>query len=584
MPGRRTSPGRGDQQRRRQAVLAGAPRGAAHGGRGPGAWGIRLRGRRARRRGPEPSVPPAALDGRERYNDGGDTGPWWSPPRAEGRMRELERSLGRKTMEAESLRDALAEAGAKKQIRPLPSLTQGRFPMSRLAAVIGVARSNLHGCAAGRWRARSASRKAEDAVPLPVIRRLAGGRPTHGRRRRHRSAIGPSDDGDAPVDRERRASGLDPIERGRLARVVRAHALVPERSTGRREGRVHAGPIALAGPRAGRARAATLGRPPPAARGGDRSGGAPGRRPAGRWRAEPRSCASPDLARAVAPPGLSPPRTGADPPRPRAPEARPRAVRRALPAAGPAGEGPDEADRGRRPGTAPRPARALSLAPAPSRAAPAASRRHDRRPARARPPAPPSRASGNFPRRRPAIPGSSPGPQTPLEASAEPGRDQARCGSGARRARGAARGPRACEAPPTGHPSQADEPDNRQTGLPAPGTRRLARRSQGSRRSPSVHDDDPSRRARSSEPRHRISRCRGRVGSSRVPAPARSRGPSRGSERPLAPRPRPGGGAGGAGGRSTHGPEEVPDSLGMRAPAHADPGAGMDDDHPGDAG
>ena len=106
--------------------------------------------------------------------------------------------------------------------------------MSRVAEVIGVARSTLHERAAERSRARGAYCKACDAELLPVIRRLVDERPTYGYRRIT-----------ALVNRERRAGGLDPINRKRVLRVMRAHALVLERSTGRREGRVHDGKIAV---------------------------------------------------------------------------------------------------------------------------------------------------------------------------------------------------------------------------------------------------------------------------------------------------------------------------------------------------
>lgn len=106
--------------------------------------------------------------------------------------------------------------------------------MSRVAEVIGVARSNLHERAAGRSRARGAYQKAEDAELLPVIRRLVDERPTYGYRRIT-----------ALVNRERHAGELAPVNRKRVLRIMRQHALILERSTGRREGRVHDGKIAV---------------------------------------------------------------------------------------------------------------------------------------------------------------------------------------------------------------------------------------------------------------------------------------------------------------------------------------------------
>jgi hypothetical protein len=61
---------------------------------------------------------------------------------------ELERLLGRKTMEVEILKDELDLARAKKPTRsPVP----GDIPMKTVAATLGVARSNAQG-----WRSLQA--------------------------------------------------------------------------------------------------------------------------------------------------------------------------------------------------------------------------------------------------------------------------------------------------------------------------------------------------------------------------------------------------------------------------------------------
>jgi predicted RNase H-like nuclease (RuvC/YqgF family) len=63
--------------------------------------------------------------------------------RLEERIRELERLLGRKTMEVEILKEVLAKAQAKKPSLQLVSPLKDGFPMKRIADVLGVARSHF---------------------------------------------------------------------------------------------------------------------------------------------------------------------------------------------------------------------------------------------------------------------------------------------------------------------------------------------------------------------------------------------------------------------------------------------------------
>ena len=58
-------------------------------------------------------------------------------------MRELERLLGRKTMEVEILKEALDLARAKKPTLLSRSPASGRFPVKTVAETLEVARSNL---------------------------------------------------------------------------------------------------------------------------------------------------------------------------------------------------------------------------------------------------------------------------------------------------------------------------------------------------------------------------------------------------------------------------------------------------------
>lgn len=103
--------------------------------------------------------------------------------RLEEQVRELERLLGRKTMENEILREALARSDSKKTDLAAAVAAEGRFAMTRVAEALGVSRSNLAERAKGTAPPRGPYRKAGDDELLPLIRRLVGERPTYGYRR-----------------------------------------------------------------------------------------------------------------------------------------------------------------------------------------------------------------------------------------------------------------------------------------------------------------------------------------------------------------------------------------------------------------
>jgi transposase len=73
--------------------------------------------------------------------------------RLEERVRELERLLGRKTMEFEILKEALDLARVKKTLA-VAVAASGGYPVKRIAETLGVARSNLIEQAAGKRRKR----------------------------------------------------------------------------------------------------------------------------------------------------------------------------------------------------------------------------------------------------------------------------------------------------------------------------------------------------------------------------------------------------------------------------------------------
>lgn len=106
--------------------------------------------------------------------------------------------------------------------------------MKRVAVALGVSRSNLVERSNGRSKPRGRYEKADDAMLLPLIRRLVDERPTYGYRRIA-----------ALLNRELARIGRPPANRKRVHRIMQRHALLLERHTGRREGRRHDGKVAV---------------------------------------------------------------------------------------------------------------------------------------------------------------------------------------------------------------------------------------------------------------------------------------------------------------------------------------------------
>jgi putative transposase len=104
--------------------------------------------------------------------------------------------------------------------------------MKRVAEALGVSRSNLAERAQGKTPSRGPYVKAEDEDLLPQIRRFVDERPTYGYRRIA-----------ALVNRERAKQGIPPANRKRVHRIMQQHAMMLQRHTGRREGRVHDGKV-----------------------------------------------------------------------------------------------------------------------------------------------------------------------------------------------------------------------------------------------------------------------------------------------------------------------------------------------------
>jgi hypothetical protein len=95
----------------------------------------------------------------------------------EERIRDLERLLGRKTMEVEILKEALDLARAKTD---LAVAAAGGYPVKRIAETLGVARSNLVERAAGKRPRRGPETRAGDPELTAVIRRLVDGPQSYG--------------------------------------------------------------------------------------------------------------------------------------------------------------------------------------------------------------------------------------------------------------------------------------------------------------------------------------------------------------------------------------------------------------------
>ena len=152
----------------------------------------------------------------------------------ERRVRELERLLGRKTMEdRDSQGSARRRAGKKTELATaIMERSEGRFAMKAVADTLAVARSNLIERVSRRAKSRRPYRKAGDDELLALIRRLVDERPTYGYRRIRRL-----------INRQRKANGKPPVNGKRVLRIMQANKLTLERHTGRRPGRTHDGVV-----------------------------------------------------------------------------------------------------------------------------------------------------------------------------------------------------------------------------------------------------------------------------------------------------------------------------------------------------
>ncbi|MDT1064788.1 IS3 family transposase [Paracoccus sp. CPCC 101403] len=150
----------------------------------------------------------------------------------EDRIRELERQLGRKTLEAEILREALDKSRFKKTDVARAVAVERRLPVKVVAETLGVARSNLIDRLKGRTKPRRRYQKAQDAAVVPLITALVSARPTYGYRRI--TAI---------LNRQLRSEGLAPVNHKRVYRIMQAHNLLLARKYSERPEHVHDGKV-----------------------------------------------------------------------------------------------------------------------------------------------------------------------------------------------------------------------------------------------------------------------------------------------------------------------------------------------------
>jgi putative transposase len=106
--------------------------------------------------------------------------------------------------------------------------------MKRIADVLGVARSHLHGRVRRPVAPRGSYCKSADEELLPLIHRLVGERPTYGYRRVT-----------ALVNKALAAEGKSRANHKRIFRIMKRHGLLLQRYTGRRRGRLHDGKVVV---------------------------------------------------------------------------------------------------------------------------------------------------------------------------------------------------------------------------------------------------------------------------------------------------------------------------------------------------
>ncbi|QJT10398.1 IS3 family transposase [Oceanidesulfovibrio marinus] len=149
------------------------------------------------------------------------------------RIRDLERLLGKKTMEVEILKEAIEIAREKKTDLAHAIALRGRYPMTRVADAMGVSRSRLVERVGAQPKVRPPRySKAEDEALLPLIRDIIDDRLTYGYRRVC-----------AVLNRRLVELGQPRVNHKRVYRIMRLHGLLLTRHSGKRPTRAHDGKV-----------------------------------------------------------------------------------------------------------------------------------------------------------------------------------------------------------------------------------------------------------------------------------------------------------------------------------------------------
>jgi transposase-like protein len=150
-------------------------------------------------------------------------------------VRELQRLLGKKTLENEILREALDLVQPKKTAVAVALARSRGYAVKTVAEALGVARSNLVvRVAAETTRQRRGRRPAPEDQLLAEISEIIATQPTYGYRRVR-----------ALLRRRRAEQGAAPVNVKRVYRIMKAHGLLLQRPTGDGEERRHDGRVAV---------------------------------------------------------------------------------------------------------------------------------------------------------------------------------------------------------------------------------------------------------------------------------------------------------------------------------------------------
>ncbi|MCG9027137.1 IS3 family transposase [Laribacter hongkongensis] len=152
-------------------------------------------------------------------------------------IRELQRLLGKKTMEAEILKEAVEVARSRKLDCALALVSGGR-PVKRVSDCLGVARSHLavRSKRVADWRDGRQHRQPDDAALVTDLKALIGDLPSYGYRRTW-----------GLLRRQREALAQQPVNAKRVYRVMKQHGLLLRRRVKQPGGsRRHEGRVAVA--------------------------------------------------------------------------------------------------------------------------------------------------------------------------------------------------------------------------------------------------------------------------------------------------------------------------------------------------